>query len=558
VHIVGIHSSFNSKSHDSGVCLISENQVRYVLEEERFSRNKSSVGYPPQRSLQYLIKQNNLCIEDIELIASDGVTFPNMSNKLSEWLAIHFQCKAQEVRDKIVLYSQSDVHALGSFLSSGFNEAITIDIEGVGDNVSTKVVRCSLLNGSLSARTLYETGFEESLGIFYGIFTQFLGFDILEGEYKVMGMAAYGDPTIDLQNLIDVEKGQVKSNFMRFLLPTANSTVNEPIVDFEALSRFLGVLPRYPSMPFTQSHFNLARSVQDTFENCLLKLVEYWTSFTGISNLCLSGGCALNALANMKLLPKVSALYVMPASSDRGLPLGAALLGNIEISGRAATSGEIQKLSSQSYPTPRVSNMFLGRDFSSKSIELTLKQNGIKFKRIVDAAQHAAYSLAEGKVIGWHCGRSEYGPRALGNRSILASPRMPGMKDVLNERIKFREEFRPFAPVIYDPHKLLNIPRNHDSSSMTTTVYVEEQDRINFPEAVHFDNTSRIQLLDNSSNSSVLRVLQELLKLEHPSLINTSFNLKGEPIVDSPSDAIRTFFSSGIDYLYLSDFLIKK
>ena len=555
--ILGLHCSFTGTSHDSSVCLIEDGVVTAALEEERFSRVKTSVACPPERALRILIEKNNLKLNEIDVIACDGITFPDMENKLSNWLSYQFGSNSRSGLP-IQLYNQSYLHCMGAFLSSGFSESISIDIEGVGDKISTRIYYFDLRNNRLYEKELYKSDADNSLGIFYGIFTQFLGFEILEGEYKVMGMSAYGTPSYDLSSLITVVNGELKGNYKHLLSNHRQTTVKEPFINFSELSKLLKLTPRFPGQQITQDYFNLAASVQKTYEDCLVKLTQYYMRLANTRNVALGGGCALNALANLQLQELVGQLYVMPASSDRGIALGAALTSSAQLSVFATAQPANNSVNTQSYSSPRVNSMFLGHSYSNSEVRQFLSSTGIKFEYIENPYEHAAKDLKHGKVIGWHSGKSEFGPRALGNRSILASPRIQGAKNILNEKIKFREEFRPFAPVILDGSLLGPIPKNVDLSSMTTTIKVSVEDAANFPEAVHQDYTSRVQIVDSGSESSVLKILQEVSKFEHPSLINTSFNLKGEPIVETPADALRTFISSGLDVLYISNFMVKK
>jgi len=555
--ILGLHCSFTGTSHDSSVCLIQDGVVIAALEEERFSRNKTSIACPPEQALKILIKNQKLKLNEIDMIACDGITFPGMKNKLSDWLSYQFGSNSRSIR-AIELYNQSYLHCMGAFLSSGFSEGISIDVEGVGDKISTRIYYFDLRDNKFQEKDLYKSYANNSLGIFYGMFTQFLGFEALEGEYKVMGMSAYGIPSYDLSKLILFENGELIGNYKHLLSNNKQTTVKEPFVNFNKLSKLLRLTPRFPGQPITNDYFNLAASVQKTYEDCLLKMTTHYMRLANTRNIVLGGGCALNALANLKLQQLVGQLYIMPASSDRGIALGAALTSSA-LNSIIASTGSVDKATNTgNYPPPRVNNMFLGNSYSNYEVEQSLLSTGVKFEYTDNPHSHAAKALVDGKIIGWHSGKSEFGPRALGNRSILASPRIKGTKNILNEKIKFREEFRPFAPVILEGSLDGFVPDNVDLTSMTTTIEVSVEDVIKFPEAVHQDNTSRVQIINSGSQSTTANILTELGKFEHPSLINTSFNLKGEPIVETPADAMRTFVSSGLDLLYISNYVIKK
>jgi carbamoyltransferase len=546
--VLGLHNSFTATSHDSSATLVHNGLVIGAIEEERISRKKTSTGNPPSSAIRELLERNNLKISDIDLCVSDGTTVTNMSRRVSTWLEYEFGYSP-----KLNLIPQYIAHTLGSFFSSGWKEALSISVEGSGDKISTYVTICRKDSNGLLADQIvcYEADSTKSLGNFYTMFTQYLGFEAIEGEYKVMGMSALGNPTYDLSSILSFNKnsGDIDSKLPIFQNSLYPISLSEPFFNVKSILKEIKLKPRVPKAEILEDHLNLASSVQETFKQAYVGLIQYWVNKTGIKKVCLSGGCALNALANMELLKlNLEGLYVMPAASDRGVSLGAALWGSNLI-------GEA--------PQP-VSSMDLGRDFNNDFIESELKSFNIpltstlKINDTENLVKNAVRDLTKGKIIGWFQGRSEFGPRALGNRSILANPRIPGMKSHLNKKIKFREDYRPFAPAIHESCFPVEYPRAIDLTKMTVTIPIHSKYVSNFPEAVHSDGTSRVQLVpDNLSLFS--RLLHETkIQHGHGSLINTSFNLKGEPIVDSPSDAIRTFYSSGIDTLYIGSFRISK
>jgi carbamoyltransferase len=308
------------------------------------------------------------------------------------------------------------------------------------------------------------------------------------------------------------------------------------------LAKTFGTSARRPHEKITQVHFDIAASLQLHFENTYLELIKYWKEKTGIKRICLSGGCTLNALANMRLLDMgFEGIFVMPAASDRGVSLGAAVQASF-FGGKTVSP-----------PT----SMYLGSHYSLSEIKLELDSNQIDYQICEEKNTRIAEDIAQGKIVGYFCGRSEFGPRALGARSILANPRIEGMKNLLNAKIKFREDYRPFAPSVLEGSALL--PSSiANLEYMTITTKIADKDRLKFPEAIHFDGTSRVQLVKH--NNQVLGdLLQQIEKSSgHASVINTSFNLKGEPIVNSPRDALRTFYGCGLDVLYIETFRISK
>ena len=540
-YVLGVHNSFTAKSHDSSATLLKNGRVVAAIEEERISRRKSSVGYPASNAIRECLKIAGIEINEVSLVISDGITYPNMVEKLRKFLNSEFGYSPL-----IELINQATAHSFGSFISSGFQEALVVSVDAVGDKVSTQISHSKKgpTEPSNILNTIHESGEGKSLGYFYSAFTQYLGFESLEGEYKVMGMAAYAEPTVDLNHLLyfDQQVGQIESNLSNYYNPNQTS-IAESCVDIESIFKLTKVERRLPRQVFRPEHFQLASSVQNTFTNSYLDLIKYWLNKTQARYLCLSGGCALNALANMSLLDlNLDGIYIMPAASDRGVSMGCAQWGS-------ALIGE-----SPSKP----SDMYLGREFTDLQIKNELEQCGIPYEKNSNIFESASQDLEQGKILGWFQGRSEFGPRALGNRSILANPRIKNIKDKLNSKIKFREEFRPFAPAILFESFSHPSKNMADFSSMTITLKIDDKQAQFFPGGVHSDFTSRIQLVQSKENSFGKLLTQVEQLSGHPSLINTSFNLRGEPIVDSPSDAIRTFYSSGIDVLYIGNYRLKK
>lgn len=540
MNILGLHSSFTSRSHDSSASILSDGKVAACVEEERLNRKKSSLGYPAKESISQVLQISNLDWEDIDVIVSDGITYPGMKRKMQSFLEAHFG-KANNIE----LIAQSDCHLWGAYFHSGFDDALVFDVEGSGDGVSTKVCRFTRgTNQSVKEEILYSSGTEKSIGNLYTLITQFLGFESIEGEYKVMGMAAYGLPKYDFSKFLkfDNRSGELIGDISTLYNAVPHTTISEISFERDFLVELLGTSPRRIGEDITAKHFDIASSIQMHFESLYVQLIQYWVNKTGVRNVCISGGCALNALANMKLLEcNLTGLFIMPAASDRGVSLGAAVALSEQFGVR----------------TTPPKDMYLGRSWNNDEILSELKSNQISYELKSDRDVSLAEDITRGLIVGNFRGRSEFGPRALGARSILANPRIPGMKDKLNSRIKFREEFRPFAPAVLqgslsNPFSFANL------EYMTITVPISEKERHLFPEAIHSDGTSRVQLV-SKANSILSNILENVDKMTgHASLINTSFNLRGEPIVDSPRDALRTFFGSGLDVMYIEDFRISK
>lgn len=543
-NILGIHASFTAQSHDPSAALLVRGKTVAAIEEERLTRIKSSVGYFPFRSVSACLDSAGLSMRGIDLIAADGTTYPQLRKKISKCIHYRFgYCPP------IRLVHHAHAHTVGAFLSSGFPRSLVVSVDGLGDRISTLVQIAEKKNGLANFKTLYKGDKDVSLGNFYTVFTNYLGFKSIEGEYKVMGMAAYGRPRHDLSAWLafDENNGALIRRTRRPYADISHYTsVQEPAYHDHEIERITRV-PRVlaGSKKFTPRHFDLAASVQKTFRDAYLPLIWHYLKREKVDYLCLAGGCALNCLANMELIrdPRLK-VYVMPAASDRGLSLGAAMAAGNQAGCRI-------------FP---VSNQYLGKKYQASEILRAVRMAGLPFRRLIKPERDCAWELARGKVVGWFQGRAEFGPRALGHRSILASPRVRGMKRILNAKIKFRESYRPFAPAMLEEEVRRFAHNPSDLGNMTFTLKVPAREASRYPEAVHFDGTTRVQAVSLHSGCPLFRRLLEHLRdiTGVGAVINTSFNLADEPIVDSPSDALRSFVSSGIDLLYLGNVKVWK
>lgn len=543
--VLGIHSSFKGTSHDSSAAVVIDGIVICAIEEERLSRRKSSVAYPPKFAVKKCLSIAGIKIQDVDLVCCDGSTFPNMAVYVKDWLRHEFGFSPE-----IEIIPQSDAHIWGSFFSSGLESAICFDVEGLGDGVSTKVVEIkkNRTSGGLDTKVLLKSAEKHSLGNFYTNFTQYLGFESVEGEYKVMGMAAYGESKRNFDSIInfDESSGVFRGDVTKLESKLKRSSISQSSYSYDKIKKITGMEPRIPDSELNANHFDLAADVQNHFERQYLNLVKHWVLRTGNKNVCLVGGCALNAKGNQLIAGlDINKMYVMPAASDRGVSLGAALYASHQLGDSVAG----------------VNSMLLGNSWDSTHIKNELTNNNIKFLELENPYDEVAADLIQGRIVGVMFGRSEFGPRSLGARSILANPSIVGMKNTLNKKIKFREEYRPFAPSILEETLIdsqdIDVTKV-DYSSMTVNVNLHKNISKMIPEAIHQDGSARIQSV-NSNYPALEQILLSLKKGDaYPAVINTSFNLKGEPIVDSPSDAIRTFYSSGIDSLYLENFKLSK
>lgn len=543
MNILGIHTSYTSTTHDPSACLMMNGVVIAAIEEERLNRIKTSSGFFPVLAINACLNIAGIKITDIDIVVSDGASYLPLKYKILRSLQDHFGYSPV-----VELIYHPYAHAAGSFFSSGFNKALVVSVDGVGDKVSTLVLKAEKVSSTVKFTEIYRGGSDFSLGNFYTTFTNYLGFRSCEGEYKVMGMAAYGQPSHDLSGLIrfDSSQGVLCGNNADYQNIQYYTSINESSYNTDYIYSLTKTKrPVDTGGKFLPEHFNLAASVQEAFTVAYIDLITYFKLKTGEKNLCISGGCALNCLANKELLKSnFEKIYAMPAASDRGLSMGSAMY-----------FAGLQGLSI----TPP-SHMYLGKSYSNDQIIDTLEKYSINYKYYDDPYTECANDIAEGKIIGWLNGRSEFGPRALGARSILANPHKIGMKNTLNAKIKFRESYRPFAPAILKEDLDSFINTNADLSAMMFTIDAPDRLIKKIPEAIHFDGTTRVQRVDKGlDNYGFYTLLTEVKKqVSLGAVINTSFNLAGEPIVDSPTDAIRTFYSSGIDVLYLENIKIKK
>jgi carbamoyltransferase len=536
--ILGLHAAFSSGVHDPSAALTSDGRLLYAIEEERLNRCKTSTGLFPERSLASCLHHNGITINDIDAIAIDGTTARSLPQRISNYVSyLYGKCP------QVIAVPHPIAHGSGSFYSSQFDESLVVTVDGVGDRIS---ILAYIQNRNGRRRLLYKSLMPNSLGAFYTAFTNYLGFRGIEGEYKVMGMAAYGDPEkFDLSNLLFFSSADGKLSVDAKMLSNAvDRSCFEPHVDYEYIFSTLGVKAVPASCAsWSEDHYDLAASVQKAFTDAYISIIDYLVGKSKIKNVCLSGGCALNCLANMKLFcERDYNIYIQPAASDRGLSIGSAF----EVSRQL---GDIPHA---------VKNMYLGNEYSDADVYKAILQSGLIAERCSSVATQAAEKILNGSVIGWFMGRSEFGPRALGARSILAAANIPGNRDRINEKIKFRELFRPFAPAIL----LTDLSRMSgvliDTPYMTTTLPVLESAREFMGECCHNDLTARFQTVSDPSNP-LYELLSDIKRRTGVGIvINTSFNLAGEPIVETPVDALRTFVSSGLDYLFIGSFMVSK
>lgn len=563
--------------HDAAAALILDGKVLAAIQEERLSRSKNDPGFPAMaiaacleiggisaQQLDAVVFYENPVLKFDRIYQSTKDTHPTyLIETLGNWIASgKFSPRTRianslGIDKKKIYYSEHHLsHAASAFLCSPFERAAILTVDGVGEYETATI---SVGEGS-SIEKLHSSTFPYSLGLLYSAMTAYLGFEVNEGEYKVMGMASYGQPCCKekIRQLYQVDSiGLPKLNDEYFDLFSG-----ERFPFTTALTTLMGP-PREPESPFDPEQdpeslrfADIAASLQAVTEDIYLELCRIALQKTSAPALCLAGGVALNSKANMRLQQALKVpLFVQPAAGDAGGALGAAL-------GHYHSSSPQRRIPSQFNP-------FLGKAYSSEEILKAIHQADIveykTFENDADLLTTVATLLAQGKVVGWLNGRSEWGPRSLGARSILADPRNAVMKETVNSRIKFREAFRPFAPSVLAEHagEYYSCPEPppkagpEDFMLSVATAKPIAQEKI--PAVVHVDGTSRLQTVRSETNPrfhALISAFQTLTGL--PVLLNTSFNRRGEPIVDSPEDAINTFLWTDIDILVMENVLLDK
>ena len=549
--------------HDSAVALVDDAGILFAIHEERLSRVKHDARFPVL-AIGSALQSSGLRINDIDRI----VYYEDPKLKLNRlWdQVVDYWPRSRRVFDRdipgfvhhklpvaaqlrthmgyhgpVEFSEHHRSHAASAFFTSPFERAVVVTLDGVGE-YETATVHLGEGNRLTKVRSIH---FPHSLGLFYSVFTQYLGFEVNEGEYKVMGLAPYGRP-LHLDKLI--------GPILRLREDGAFS-LNERFFDFcsrerhyhPALVAHLGLPPRSPDQPVGEEHCDLAASVQQALEIAVAGILPPLMREYGIRDFCFAGGVALNCTANARMIRDLGIRsHIHPAAGDAGGALGAAL---------QSVMRSQEKAPARRYPL----NAYLGVDYAKPVIKATLSVNDIPHRECADVAEELADALVAGKVVAILHGRDEWGPRALGARSILADPRRAEMKEHLNAKIKFREEYRPFAPVV----KREAYGDWFETLGMEESPFMLYTHKALRPEqtgaVTHVDGTSRVQTVSAEQNPYLYRILDAFERRTGvPVLINTSFNLRGEPIVSSPSDALKTFYASGIDCLALEDVLIDK
>jgi carbamoyltransferase len=594
MRIVGISAFY----HDSAAALIEDGQIIAAAQEERFSRKKQDSDFP-KLALDYCLEEAGITLSDVDYIAFYDKPFLKFERLIETYVAFAprgFESfrKAMPIwlkeklfqknmlRDKLresapeynwddrLLFAEHhQSHAASAFYPSPFESAAILTMDGVGEWATTSL---GMGKGNTVEMTR-EIHFPHSLGLLYSAFTYYTGFRVNSGEYKVMGLAPYGEPKYAqkiLDNVVDVkEDGSFRLDLSYFDYCTGLQMTNEK---FDALFE---APARDPETLLTQREMDLAASIQAVTEEIVLRLGRSVARDTGEKNLCLAGGVALNCVANGKLLRDNSFenIWIQPAAGDAGGALGAAQIAYHHF------QGQPRKLNGA---MDGMKGSYLGPEYSQEQIEASLTGSGAKFKVLSEdkMISSTADALANGKAIGWFQGRMEFGPRSLGGRSILGDPRDPAMQKTLNLRVKYRESFRPFAPSILREDVADWFDLDSDSPYMLLVADVAEKhrremseeeqalfgiDKLNVPRSsipaiTHVDYSARVQTVHEETNPRYHALIKDFKeKTGCPILVNTSFNVRGEPIVCTPEDAFRCFMGTGIEVLACGNcFLVKE
>lgn len=534
--ILGVHGGVTLNQHEASAALSIDGKIVALCEEERYLRIKSCYGLLPVAAIRACLRHAGIEFGDVDLVVATGITYADHAQRWGDYLQHNFGH-----RPKIELVHHQQAHLAAAFYASGYEESLCVSIDASGDGDCCHVAYASRTGGIKLLETVPSAN---SLGYFFTLMTHYVGFTDGD-EYKVMGLAPYGEDNVDLSKIIAPSPaGWVfNRNFVRSAPPLHSPF--EPMYS-AALTGLLGPA-RVPDTEYGTFYRNVARSTQAMFERCLISKLRYATSLCpGLKSLCYAGGAALNCSANGMLRKSglFDNIFVPPVASDRGLSLGCAYLG-------AASAGDTLM---------PLENAYLGTTYTDEQIRTELVANSSRHVHVDDPAAAAAVLLAQGSIIGWHQGRSEAGARALGNRSILASCSEADMKNKVNARIKYREEFRPFAPVALAEHAMnFFLTSGKDSPYMCFTVEAHPENSERIPAVVHVDGTARLQTVRPSENELLATLLERYADLTGvPVLMNTSFNLKNQPIVETPRDALMTFHGCGLDAMIIGNYVVSK
>jgi len=588
MYILGISAYY----HDSAACLIQDGNILAAVQEERFTRIKNDAAFPEQ-SIKYCLENSGITLKQVDYIVYYEKPFLKFERLLETHLAfapfsvrsflkamplwlkekLYFkkmltkalqQIEPEWKSNNLLFTEHHQSHAASAFYPSPFKKAIILTVDGVGEWATTSISK----GDGNAIENISNINFPHSIGLLYSAFTYYLGFKVNCDEYKVMGLAPYGKPVytdLILKELIDVkDDGSFRLNMKYFNYATGLTMTDAKFDQLFKNPR------REPKAELSEFHMDMAASIQQATEYVMLKLTTSLYHQYQEDNLCLAGGVALNCVANGKILKQsgFKNIWIQPAAGDAGGALGAAL----------AVYYEHLKYDRSVQPQDSMHNALLGPEYSDIEIDQTLTTHNLRFEKLVDDGLYKAVAteIAAGKVIGYFRGRMEFGPRALGVRSIIADPRNVTMQSVLNKKIKFRESFRPFAPAVLEecadeyfdlgaasPYMLL-VGKVREEKRKTVADEADSLKKINqersvIPAVTHLDYSARLQTVSPNQHPDFYKLINAFYQLTGcPMVINTSFNRMDEPIVCTPKDAILCFLNTEIDVLVLGDFVVRK
>ena len=597
-YILGISCFY----HDSAATLICDGEILYAAQEERFSRIKHDSSFP-RKAINFCLKAENINLSEIQYFVYYEKPFLTFERLLETYISVaprgirsfitamevwtkeklflkkiltkelenidqnSFQNDSAKLKNKILFSEHHLSHAASAFYPSPFKKAAILCMDGVGEWATTS----AWVGIDNEITPIWEINFPHSLGLLYSSFTYYCGFKVNSGEYKLMGLAPYGQPRYVKEikdNLIDIkEDGTFRLNMLYFKFQRGLRMTSKKF------NKLFGKPPRVPEDEIKQFHMDLAASIQVITEEILIKIAKNLRKETGIDTLCLAGGVALNCVANGKLLREkvFKKIWIQPASGDAGSSLGAALIGWHKFLNKPRIIE----------PNDSMKGTYLGCKFSNEEIKSYLKSINAPFKEFDDDAlfKLLASYLDNGQVIGWFNGPMEFGPRALGGRSIIGDPRNKNMQSLINLKIKFRESFRPFAPSILEENVTNQFDINSKSPYMLFVAPLKKElckkmnnkekklfgieklkiTRSDIPAVTHVDYSARIQTVSKKTNPRYHKLIHAFKEMTgNPSIVNTSFNVRGEPIVCTPEDAYRCFMRTEMDVLVLENQLLLK
>jgi len=587
--ILGISAFY----HDSAVALIVDGKISYAAQEERFSRLKHDSNFP-QLALKNLLEHTNTSLSDIDYVVFFEKPFLKFERLIETYLAFsplgiqqflksmpiwlkeklfmkkmivnHLKKFNEKFNEKKLFFSEHHLsHSASAFFPSPFKKSVIFTADGVGEWATTSLA----IGEGNKITTIKEIFFPNSIGLLYSAFTYYIGFKVNSGEYKLMGLAPYGKPIysrIIKESLIDIKAdGSFRLNQKYFNYSTGFKMTNNNF------NKLFGEKPRSPETKIKKFHMDIAASIQKVTEEIVIKILQSIRHEYKIDNLCLAGGVALNCVANGKIrdMQIFKNLWIQPAAGDAGGSIGAALSFwhmHLKKNRERKVKDEMQ-------------GSYLGPFFKGSEIKKSLIKASANFEicKKEEIVKKTAREIAKGKAVGWFQGRMEFGPRSLGSRSILADPRNKKMQKNLNLKVKFRESFRPFAPSIIEEKTSQWFDLNEKSPYMLLVSNVKQnklkkinkksEDKLSsinevrsvIPAVTHIDNSARIQTVDKKTNKIFYELIYEFYKISKvPILVNTSFNIRGEPIVCSPADAFRCFMGTNLDILVIENFFLEK